>query len=101
MSVKGTTQIPLTASQHANLVASKTGQTRAEFTDEHKANLSAAGSGVNNSMYGKTHTESSKDAMRAAKLGKKRATKMCPHCGTDVAVHVYSRWHGDNCKKKK
>ena len=32
--------------------------------------------------------------------GLKREKKECPHCGKFVAVNVYPRWHGDNCKSK-
>jgi len=30
--------------------------------------------------------------------GLKREKKECPHCGKLVAVNVFPRWHGDNCK---
>jgi len=31
--------------------------------------------------------------------GTKREKKQCPHCGKDVAVNGYARWHGNNCKE--
>lgn len=33
--------------------------------------------------------------------GIKSKTKYCKHCGRDIDVGNYVRWHGDNCKMKK
>lgn len=27
--------------------------------------------------------------------------KVCPHCGKQSSVGMFTRWHGDNCKEKK
>jgi len=27
--------------------------------------------------------------------------KTCKHCGKEVSIGMHTRWHGDNCKKKK
>ncbi|EKE9051064.1 HNH endonuclease [Salmonella enterica] len=32
--------------------------------------------------------------------GKPKSKRECPHCSQLIAVNVYSRWHGDNCKHK-
>lgn len=36
---------------------------------------------------------------RHAWQGKKRPTKICPHCGKEGADYLMSRWHFDNCRK--
>lgn len=71
--------------------------------------------GENNPMFGKKHSEETRkiqsekakkrrysketNEKRAAALrGRKRPTRPCPHCKKDIAVNVYPRWHGDNCK---
>ena len=98
-----------------NQIKAMTGRTRDEFSDEWKATLSAAKQGENNNRWGTEHKESSIELMRAkatgrvqseetkqkkadASRGSKREKKLCPHCGKEVAVNGYARWHGDNCK---
>lgn len=95
---------------------SKLGKSRPPFSQEWKDNLSKAGSGENNSMFGKLHNESSKQLMRERALGRKqseetikkkadairgskREKRLCPHCNQQIAVNTYSRWHGDRCKQ--
>jgi hypothetical protein len=87
------------------------------------------GSGERNNMYGKNHTEESKNKIsinRKGKLGrtgpqteetkqkmrkprseegkanmrKPRLTKICPHCNHTGAGGIMLRWHFDNCKHK-
>lgn len=94
---------------------SKIGVKREKFTDEWKANMSAAKVGENNNMYGKMHKQTTLEIMRQKALGRKQSTetiakkanairgskrqkKLCPHCNQEVAVNGYARWHGDNCK---
>ncbi len=89
----------LTAEQCEKVRQSKLGKTREEFSDEWKANLSAATKGENNPMYDKNHTDESKEKMRQKAMN--RARKVCEHCGKDVAVNMYGRFHGDRCKMKK
>lgn len=98
---------------------SKTGVKRAPFSEEWKANLSAAKQGKNNSRYGaevtsetrkkigdkirgRKQTQEEKDQRGASlkALGLKREKKLCHHCQKEVAVNGYARWHGDNCKLK-
>jgi len=83
-------------------------------------------SGKNNPMFGTTrpgnnlgykHTDQSRQKMRGPKsdnhklalsaskqgnknpmFGAKQNKKECPHCGNQIAVNAYSRWHGNNCK---
>jgi hypothetical protein len=108
------------AKQHrarVKISESKRGKKRGSFSEEWIANLSAAHSGDGNGMYGKTHTEDTKQKQREKALGRKqseetkrkkadavrgskREKKLCPHCDQLVAVNGYARWHGDNCKHK-
>ena len=95
----------------------KRGKKRPQFSDEWRAKLSLAKQGTNNNMYGKTHSEETKEKMRERALGRKqspetvkrkadavrgskREKKLCPHCQQLIAVNGFARWHGDNCKKK-
>jgi len=96
---------------------SKLGKKREPFSQEWRENLSKAGSGDNNSMYGKTHKESSKELMRQKALGRKQSEetirkkaeairgikkpkKLCPHCQQHIAVNAYARWHGARCRTR-
>lgn len=96
---------------------SKIGKKRDEFSDEWRKNLSTAVSGENNGMYGKNHTEETKQKQREKAIGRKqseevkkkkadairglkREKQLCSHCNQMIAVNTYARWHGDNCKKK-
>lgn len=100
----------------AKISDAKTGKKREPFTDEWKAKMSDAKTGENNNRYGvevtdetrkkigdkirgRKQTDEEKLARSIANLGKKREKKQCPHCGKDVAVNGYARWHGDNCKQ--
>jgi hypothetical protein len=91
------------------------GKRRAPFSQEWKDKLSEAGSGEKNSMFGKTHKETTKQLMREKALGRKQSTetiqkkadairgtkrekKFCPHCQQQVAVNGYARWHGPRCR---
>jgi len=94
-----------------------TGRKRDPFSKEWIEKLSKAKQGENNFMYGKTHTEETRQKMREKATGRKqsaetiqkkadairgskREKKLCPHCNQYVAVNGYARWHGDNCKHK-
>ena len=93
------------------------GRKRAPFSEEWRAKLSAAKSGINNNRYGVEVSEETRKKIserakgrkysaetvekRAAKIrGSKRERLTCPHCGTDSAVNTYPRWHGDQCKER-
>lgn len=54
--------------------------------------------GEKNGMYGKTHSVESRERMRksAAKIKKTE----CPHCNGMFSPGTYSRWHGENCRRK-
>jgi hypothetical protein len=80
--------------------------------------MSEAVKGENNGMFGKEHTDETKEKIRAKATGRKQSAEtiakkaeslrglkkerlICPHCGKDVAVNMYARYHGDKCKMKK
>ena len=46
-------------------------------------------------------SESAKNRKTQAWTGKKRPTKVCPHCGKEGADFLMTRWHFDNCKHVK
>lgn len=57
-----------------------------KFTDEHRNKISeAAKKRVGN---------------KAGFYGKKAKRCVCDHCGKNVAVNTYARWHGNKCKYK-
>ena len=99
-------------------IEAMTGRKREGFSEEWKANLSAAKQGANNNMFGKKHSDEAKakqsekakarvqptelkERISASLLSKnmKREKKLCPHCNQEVAVNGYARWHGDKCKQ--
>ena len=99
----------------AKISASKQGKKREPFSEEWRAKLSASGSGENNSRYGVEVTEETRAKQRAKAIGRtysaevnaskgrpglKREKILCPHCSKEVAVNMFPRWHGDNCKLK-
>jgi len=62
------------------------------MSEEQKAKLSAV-------MKGRKQDPEVVARRAKSQTGLKRPTKHCVHCGKDVAVNVYPRWHGDNCKE--
>jgi hypothetical protein len=95
---------------------SKLGKKRDPFSDEWKAKMSESASGENNSRYGVTLTDKTKEKISnklkgrkqtqeeknrrgLANIGKTREKKLCPHCNQMIAVNGYARFHGDKCKK--
>jgi hypothetical protein len=114
------TGMTLTPEQCEKVRRCKLGKKREQFSDEWKAKMSDAHSGENNAMYGKTHSDDTKEKIRQKALGRvyskeviarrsataiargyKRERKICEHCGKDIAINIYARFHGDNCKMKK
>jgi ribosomal protein S27AE len=97
---------------------SKKGKSRAPFSEEWKAKLSAAKKGENNNRYGaqvseetrKKISEKAKGRKQSPEViakkadairGLKREKKLCPHCQQMIAVNTYARWHGEKCKSVK
>lgn len=85
---------------------------------ETKLKMSSAQSGMNNPMFGKTLTQSHKEKLSHALIGKNRqeftvahkenlSTALknrqkfeCPHCNKFFDKSNLTRWHNDNCKQK-
>ena len=110
---KGRVQPP---HEKAKQIAAITGRKRNPFSEEWRANLSAVHKGENNGMYGKTHSEETRQKIseRAKKRkntpesnekraayhrGRVRPKIQCPHCNQMIAVNTYPRWHGPNCRQ--
>lgn len=99
------------------IAESKIGKKRQPFSDKWRENMSISASGENNSMFGKKHSEKTKQKQRVKATGRKqspetiakkaeairgskREKKLCPHCQQYIAVNLYERWHNDKCKYK-
>ena len=54
--------------------------------------------GDRNSMFGKSHKESSRQLM--SDRAKNRPTVQCPHCSVSGAMSQMKRWHFDNCRNR-
>ena len=86
---------------------------------EHCSLMSSKMSGENNSFFGKTHSEESRNKISVSNTGKpkirthehnnklgaankgKLHTKIvCPHCSKEGGCTSMKRWHFDNCKHK-
>jgi hypothetical protein len=93
-----------------------TGKKRPEFSQDWRENLSKNHKStqpdfdgslseetrkkIGDRIRGRKQTEEEKLARSLANMGKKKPTKLCPHCGQHVAVNVFPRWHGDKCKQQ-
>jgi ribosomal protein L37AE/L43A len=69
------------------------------FSEEHKNKISITKCGQNNPMFGKIHTEKTKQ--RISISAKNRPKFECPHCNKLFNQLNLNRWHDDNCKFKK
>lgn len=86
-----------------------------KLNEQQLARRSEINSGINNPMFGRTHTTDSRKAMSISQkklwtaerklqysqtaLAREKVT--CCHCGKKITVGMFSRWHGDNCKHKR
>jgi group I intron endonuclease len=75
-----------------------------KLTEEHKQKLSEVHKQrwkkVDRSTLNWSASDETRAKMRAARLGKKRPTTICPHCDKEGAVASLKRYHFDNCKHK-
>jgi hypothetical protein len=69
-------------------------------------------SGINNPMFGHSHSEKSRKAMsdsqkqlwtlerrkQYSNVALSRKKIMCNHCGKKATAGMFARWHGQNCK---
>jgi hypothetical protein len=69
-------------------------------SEETKRKLSEVSRGRPSPLKGRTLTEEHKQRISKQSAGKPKPKKKCPHCGKEVAVNTYYRWHDDNCKEK-
>jgi hypothetical protein len=99
-------------------IAAMTGRKREPFSEEWLAKIKEARQGERNGMFGKNHSDETKQKMSEKATGRKQSAEtiakkaealrgskrekiLCSHCQQLIAVNTYSRWHGDNCKEKK
>ena len=92
-----------------------------KHTPDALSKIKAASLGENNPMYGRKHSDETKQKIGIKSVGRKprlgvklseetkekcknaalkRTKKECPHCGRMVVPSNYARWHGDACKMK-
>ena len=55
--------------------------------------------GSNNPMHGKHHTDATKQLLSDS--AKSRTILKCIHCGKELDISNYYRWHGEKCKMFK
>ena len=111
----GFSNLKRTLAHRKNISAAIRGIKRAPCTEDRKLHLSKVLTGVPkpssrrpgklNTFYGKKHSQKTLLIQREAKLGekngmfgRKQEKKRCPHCNKEIAVNVYPRFHGENCK---
>lgn len=79
------------------MTGKKTGRTKDTFTNEWKANISAAKKGKTSWNLPNGHSEKTKELQSS--IAKNRPKKECPHCHKLIAgPSNFTRWHGNNCK---
>jgi hypothetical protein len=69
-----------------------------KHTEKNKQGYSERQQGENNSFYGKTHKQSTKAHWSQIRSGVLKPRVSCIFCRTEVAINLFTRWHGDNCK---
>lgn len=47
-----------------------------------------------------TRSTKTREKMSQSKMGIQHPRKTCQHCGKEVTVAMFARWHGENCKIK-
>lgn len=82
------TGVKQSAEHRAKIALSNTGVV---FTEERKRRISEAKKGKSLPPRSAAHLE---------KLRAPKHRKDCEHCGQSVALHLFKRFHGDNCKMK-
>lgn len=85
-------------------------ETGSYVTDEYRQRMSDSTKGSRNGMYGKKHSEETKQKMR---IPKSKETKqkiresslhrekvVCRYCGLKLDKANHNKWHGDKCKRR-
>lgn len=68
-------------------------------TEAQKAKIAQSLKGRESPMKGRKHSDESKAKMSINRKGIAKPKKQCKHCGKDIAVNVFTRFHGDSCKE--
>jgi hypothetical protein len=121
--ITGIKREPRDEEYRSKMSAAKSGSGNGMYGRKHStetlAKISAKRKGVA-SRVGFTITDEQKQKQREKMLGRiiseehkkhiseglkskgyKRKRKVCEHCNKDVAVNIYSQYHGDRCKSRK
>jgi hypothetical protein len=86
---------PKSTQHRENLSKSKIGKKQSQETIAKKKVIFA---GEGNPMYGKNHTD--KTRQQISQNHGAKTMKTCPHCGKECGANNYPRYHGDKCKLK-
>ena len=120
----GVKREPRDEEYRSKMSAAKSGSGNGMYGRKHSAEtlakMSSAMKGKPSHQKGKPRTEEQKQKQREKMLGRnqdpevvvrraatlrskksKRDRKICEHCGKDIAVNIYARYHGDRCKSRK
>lgn len=79
-------------------VSPRRGTTHSEKTKLRMSQNHADFTGSNNGMFGKNHSDESRQLMSLRQKNRERIS--CPHCNKTADVANMKRWHFDNCKEK-
>jgi hypothetical protein len=113
-----------TEEYRSKMSAAKSGEKNAMYGRKHSvetlAKISAAKKGQSSHQKDKPRTEEQKQKQREKMAGRKqdpevvarraetqRALKLkrerviCKHCGKEIPVNIFARYHGDRCKSRK
>lgn len=67
-------------------------------TEENLKMFSISQIGEKNSFYGKTHSDVQKAEWSKARKGICKSRICCIYCLKEVAINLFTRWHGNNCQ---
>lgn len=70
------------------------------LSEETKRKISKTSSGENNGMYGRKHSDKSKNKMREYATGRKFKILKCLYCDTEMSENNIYKYHMNNCKNK-
>lgn len=85
-------------------------ETGSYVTNEYRQKMSESTKGHRNGMYGKNHSEETKQKMRIPKSEETkqkmresslhREKVICRYCGLELDKANHNKWHGDKCKRR-
>lgn len=93
-------------SEEAKRKQSEAMKKKPPFTEQHKANISAAmrrgfkdgTRAVNISYHNAENVDQMNKKIKSNPYNQDRPKIKCPHCYKIVSINMYHRWHGDKCK---